>query len=231
MGKVKESIKGANAGSVKQKKIGKAAVQIYYSEERKQGHASKVSDDNINLLRPYGAAGPKKNPSVKSTLKKSSDYLDEKKVVSTAKKSRLTTGEKYILHSGKVKYAWTTPMQRVHLVREGIQASTIEDIGNKLNQPLNNILLLLKLTPATYRLRKEKNSKLNNHGSELVILMAELIAYGVDVFNNEDDKFQHWLSKPNKSLGSVTPLSLLDTASGIAEVKKCLDRIESGNFA
>jgi uncharacterized protein (DUF2384 family) len=39
------------------------------------------------------------------------------------------------------------------------------------------------------------------------------------------------LEMPNQSLNGITPQSLFDTLSGVAEVRKCLNRIEYGNFA
>ena len=55
--------------------------------------------------------------------------------------------------------------------------------------------------------------------------------FGSEVFNNEEDKFQRWLKKQNISLGGNSPESLLDSATGIQEVKNCLYRIEYGNLA
>jgi putative toxin-antitoxin system antitoxin component (TIGR02293 family) len=51
------------------------------------------------------------------------------------------------------------------------------------------------------------------------------------IFNNENEKFQRWLKKPNLSLGGKSPESLLDTTTGIDEVNYCLNRIEYGSFA
>ena len=60
---------------------------------------------------------------------------------------------------------------------------------------------------------------------------SELIDFGNEVFNNEIEKFQRWLKKNNVSLGGNTPESLLDTTTGIQEVKNALNRIEFGNLA
>lgn len=66
--------------------------------------------------------------------------------------------------------------------------------------------------------------------SELIVLLTELIDYGIIVFNREEEnsndgwktKFVPW---------GHSPESLLDTATGIDEVNYCLNRIEFGNFA
>lgn len=48
---------------------------------------------------------------------------------------------------------------------------------------------------------------------------------------NTTKPFQRWLQKPNLSLGGKSPESMLDTMTGINEVKFCLNRLEFGNLA
>jgi uncharacterized protein (DUF2384 family) len=59
----------------------------------------------------------------------------------------------------------------------------------------------------------------------------EILEFGLTVFNNEIEKFNHWLKNTNMSIGNVTPESLLNSEQGLKEVEKCLYRIEYGNFA
>ena len=79
--------------------------------------------------------------------------------------------------------------------------------------------------------KKRDLDKLGGRDTEIILMLIELIDYGVEVFNQEEEKFQKWLSKPNLSLGGETPQSYFDSLTGIQEVKKCLDRIEYGNYA
>lgn len=83
----------------------------------------------------------------------------------------------------------------------------------------------------TYNKKKNEHSLLDQRNSELILLIIELIQYGQEVFNQEKEKFQRWLKKPNISLGGQTPESLLDTTTGIEVVRNCLNRIEYGIFA
>ena len=57
-----------------------------------------------------------------------------------------------------------------------------------------------------------------------------LLKYGIEVFNNEIDKFSNWLLKPNRVLSDRKPNDLLETLEGRLEVKNILDKIEHGNF-
>ena len=72
---------------------------------------------------------------------------------------------------------------------------------------------------------------LNISFSAFSIAISELLSFGQEVFNNEEEKFNRWLEMPNQSLNGITPQSLFDTLSGVAEVRKCLNKIEYGNFA
>ena len=76
-----------------------------------------------------------------------------------------------------------------------------------------------------------KEPIVNGSDSELELFISELVNYGIEVFNKEEDKFQRWMKKPTNSLGNNTPESLLDSVAGIQEVRNCLNRIEFGNLA
>ena len=64
-----------------------------------------------------------------------------------------------------------------------------------------------------------------------MLVLSELLDFGLSVFNSEEEKFYRWLKKPNISLGNVTPESLFDSLTGIQEVKNSLTRLEFGNMA
>jgi uncharacterized protein (DUF2384 family) len=81
------------------------------------------------------------------------------------------------------------------------------------------------------KIKRKENPLSNDVDIKLNLLQEELIDYGIEVFNKEEDKFQRWMNKPNDSLDNNTPESLLDSIIGIQEVRNCLNRIEFGNLA
>ncbi|HEX5113093.1 MAG TPA: antitoxin Xre/MbcA/ParS toxin-binding domain-containing protein [Saprospiraceae bacterium] len=135
------------------------------------------------------------------------------------------------IHVGEKKYTWSNPMQRVEVIRQGVPYRTIEGISERLDRPIKTVLSILNIPQTTYNKKKSEHSLLDSRESELIVLLTELIDYGISVFNKEEEKFQRWLKKPNLSLGGHAPDSLLDTVTGIEEVNNCLNRIEFGNFA
>jgi len=122
-------------------------------------------------------------------------------------------------------------LKRVKLIREGLPFEAIEDLSKKINIPIKSILSIVGMPQTTYNKKKNERSLLDSHNTELVLLIRELVDYGVDVFNGEEQKFQRWLKKNNLSLGGHSPESLLDTVTGIQEVRACLDRLEYGVLA
>jgi putative toxin-antitoxin system antitoxin component (TIGR02293 family) len=156
--------------------------------------------------------------------------FDTKKSIQNAS-DRKTATRKWKLILENKEYVWTNKMERVDIIREGIPYGSIEVVSKRLNQPVKSVLSLVGLPQTTYNKKKSEHSLLDSRDSELVLLITELLDYGLEVFNNEEEKFQRWLKKPNLSLAGNSPESLLDTVTGISEVKFCLNRLEFGNLA
>jgi putative toxin-antitoxin system antitoxin component (TIGR02293 family) len=135
------------------------------------------------------------------------------------------------LLSAEKEYSWSNTMERIELIRAGVPYELIEVIGKRINLPVKEVLSIFGLPQTTYNKKRREKSLLNRRDSEIVLLWAELVDYGNEVFNSEPDKFNRWLKKPNLSLGGNAPESMLDSITGIQEVRNCLNRIEYGNLA
>ncbi len=166
---------------------------------------------------------------MKTTSKRTSPF-DTKRSIQNAT-DRKSTLQKSILEFEGVEYQWSNKMERVNVIRAGIPYGSIELISKRLNKSVKSVLDIVCIPQTTYNKKKAENSLLDRRDSELLILISELIDYGFDVFNNEEEKFQRWLKKPNLSLAGNTPESMLDTMTGINEVRFSLNRLEFGNLA
>jgi putative toxin-antitoxin system antitoxin component (TIGR02293 family) len=140
-------------------------------------------------------------------------------------------GNEWQVSSGLQEYVKAEKIEKVDIIRKGIPYGSIEVISKKLNRPVKSVLSIVGLPQTTYNKKKNENSLLNSKESELVLSITELIDYGLEVFNNEEEKFQRWLKKPNLSLAGNAPESMLDTITGIHEVKFSLNRLDFGNLA
>ncbi len=166
---------------------------------------------------------------METTVRKTKPF-NTRKSVQKASERRLAS-RKWTLISDDKEYVWTNKMERVEIIRKGIPYGSIEVISKRLNRPVKAVLEIVGMPQTTYNKKKSDHSLLDSRDSELVLLISELIDYGTEVFNNETEKFQRWLKKPNLSLGGNSPEELLDTITGIDEVNYALNRLESGNLA
>ena len=139
--------------------------------------------------------------------------------------------QKWSLEVPGKTYVWSSKMDRVSIIREGLPYESIETISKRANLPIKQVLHLMDLSQTTYNKKKRDKDLLSGRDSEIVLVLTELLDFGLDVFNFEKDKFQRWLKKPNISLGGATPESLFDSLTGIQEVRNSLNRLEYGNLA
>lgn len=161
--------------------------------------------------------------------KKTIPFNTQKSITKAAR--RKANIKSWVIISEDKKYSWSNRMERVDIIRNGIPYHSIETISKRINRPVKTVLSIVGMPQTTYNKKKGEHSLLDSRNSELIVLITELVDYGIDVFNNEEEKFQRWLRKSNLSLGGLTPESLLDTTTGIDEVKFALNRLEYGNLA
>lgn len=156
--------------------------------------------------------------------------FDPGKSIRRAKRNK-ALGKKWSIAVSKGEYAWSSRMDRIEMIRKRLPYEAIEIISSKANLPVKRLLQLLDMPQTTYNKRRKAQELLSSRDSEIVLVLVELLDYGLAVFNGEGDKFYRWLKKPNISLGGIPPESLFDSLTGIQEVKNSLTRLEFGNLA
>ncbi|NMF33637.1 DUF2384 domain-containing protein [Flammeovirga yaeyamensis] len=129
------------------------------------------------------------------------------------------------------EYTWSNKIERVTLIRDRLPYEAIELLSARTELSIKEVLSIFDLPQTTYNKKKRENGLLSGRDSEVVLLLTELLDFGIEVFNNEKEKFNRWLKKPNYSLGGIKPETLFDTVTGIQEVKNALNRLEYGNMA
>ena len=155
---------------------------------------------------------------------------DPKKSIKRAK-AKKTKSLKWCIKVTEDEYVWASKMDRVSIIRKGLPYESIEVISKRADLPVKQILHLFGIPQTTYNKKKRDKDLLSGRDSEVVLVLTELLDFGLEVFNNEAEKFQRWLKKPNISLGGDTPESLFDSLTGIQEVRNSLNRLEYGNLA
>ena len=78
--------------------------------------------------------------------------------------------------------------------------------------------------------RRKKERRLRADESDRLLRLARVAAVAEDVLGTREHAGR-WLQKPNRALGDVTPLDLLDTDLGAEEIVSILGRIEHGVYS
>jgi putative toxin-antitoxin system antitoxin component (TIGR02293 family) len=128
--------------------------------------------------------------------------------------------------SGPFNFESLTSQYKIGIVKNGITKKQLEAIKSETDFDYHTLSNLLAVSRTTL-IKKKGEDKFDQPTSERIMLLAELISFGREVFESKE-LFNCWLKKPSFALGGKAPLELLDTIYGIAEVKKELGRIEYG---
>jgi putative toxin-antitoxin system antitoxin component (TIGR02293 family) len=129
---------------------------------------------------------------------------------------------------GPFDFESLTSLYKIGIVKNGISKRQLEAIKSETDFDYHTLSSLLSVSRTTL-LKKKGDEKFDQPTSERILLLAELISYGREVFESKE-LFNAWLKKPGLALGGKAPVELLDTLYGIEEIKKELGRIEYGVY-
>ncbi len=114
-------------------------------------------------------------------------------------------------------------------VRKGLPYRSIENVARELELTVDETAESIGLARRTMARRKTLRT-LDPSESERVVRLGAALTFAADVLGSRS-KARAWLVAPNRALGGVPPLSLLDTDIGARAVEDVLVRIEHGVFS
>ncbi len=114
-------------------------------------------------------------------------------------------------------------------VRNGLKFAALEALQSRYQIPLSQLQSLLDISDRTLARRREQKW-LNKGESDRLYRIARLGARAEEVFGSIAAT-ERWLKEPQPTLGSETPLALLDTDEGAQIVGDLLGRIEHGVYS
>ena len=114
----------------------------------------------------------------------------------------------------------------IELGKHGIRKRAVKHLAANMSLTWRDMAKLLPITERTLQ-RYEMQKLMNQIVSEQAIQLAELVATGIDVFEDRAN-FLTWLSLPSAALGDKKPIELLDSRFGIELVNDELGRIAHG---
>ena len=90
------------------------------------------------------------------------------------------------------------------------------------------ISVWLNISVRSIRSYRQSNSRLKENLKEQVIVLLSLIKHGIQVFGTKDG-FDQWLTTGNFFLDDKTPVTFLNTVSGIRFIDDRLSAMEYGD--
>jgi putative toxin-antitoxin system antitoxin component (TIGR02293 family) len=122
-----------------------------------------------------------------------------------------------------------TPMEKMGLVREGVDKIELESLKDRAGLDYDDLAAVLPATRATLISKKGKE-KFNPSVSDAIVSLVDIYSYGYDIFGDEE-RFNEWMQRPVQALGGQTPFSLLDNQFGREEVRNLIGRIAYGVYS
>ena len=122
-----------------------------------------------------------------------------------------------------------TPYEKIEMINNGISKKDLEYLKQKSGLDYDQLAEVLSVARATL-INKKGNEKFNQSLSEKIVSLADIYAYGFEVFEDED-RFNTWVFRPNQSLGGKAPYNFLGNQYGREEVKNLIGRIDYGVYA
>jgi putative toxin-antitoxin system antitoxin component (TIGR02293 family) len=116
------------------------------------------------------------------------------------------------------------------LTRQGLPVGTLTLLAEELAVERKTVARVVGISDRTLSRRIAKHERLSADESDRMVRLARVVALATDTLGTTK-KASLWLQTPNRVLGGETPLSLLDTDSGVRSVETILGRIAWGVYS
>lgn len=117
----------------------------------------------------------------------------------------------------------------IEQARLGVSTQQVDQLARLLNFSLKELATILQIAERTFH-RMRSEGQLDQHASERLLLLENLAAHGLQVFDGQAEALANWLRHPLRELKGQPPLPLLTTISGFGLVDDVLTRIEYGVY-
>lgn len=115
-------------------------------------------------------------------------------------------------------------------IRAGVPSRAIQELSEVLAISRASLYEYVDLSKSTIEKRIKEKQPLSKEESDRVVRVAKTYDRALAVFEDRDSATR-WMKNAIRSLGGVTPLSLLDTEAGYELVMDTLGKIEFGVVA
>jgi putative toxin-antitoxin system antitoxin component (TIGR02293 family) len=118
----------------------------------------------------------------------------------------------------------------VQAIRDGYSIGMIKAASNFFGVADARIQGIAQVPASTASRLEKTNARIDSGATERLFRMGAVTRLAVEVFG---DKFVaiDWMRRPNRALGEVAPLELMDTEPGAVSVRQVLNAIATGGAA
>jgi putative toxin-antitoxin system antitoxin component (TIGR02293 family) len=120
--------------------------------------------------------------------------------------------------------------EQIRVSRSGLPASTVDFMAKRLGMSRSLFLGEIDMKQSTIERRLAEKKPLTTTETDRLYRVEKVLARATEVLE-DDAAATAWIQHRIRSLGGVTPLSLLDTDAGVDLVMDTLGRIEHGIVA
>ena len=119
------------------------------------------------------------------------------------------------------------PANTIEVVRKGVAASAVEQAVEYFDVGQKTLLGALRIPVSSFHRKLAGNETLSPGDSEKVVRLGE-ITRRAEATLGSPQAAKEWLTTKNLALGA-TPISLIDTEAGAAQIRRVLGAIDYGS--
>jgi putative toxin-antitoxin system antitoxin component (TIGR02293 family) len=123
----------------------------------------------------------------------------------------------------------TTEAELRSAIREGFPKEVVGRVMDSAGLSLKDVSKSLSLSPRSLQ-RRSQQGRLARHESDRIYRLARIVALA-KYYIGDKDSAARWLKRPNRALGGIAPLGLMDTELGARAVENVLGRIAYGGVS
>jgi putative toxin-antitoxin system antitoxin component (TIGR02293 family) len=121
-------------------------------------------------------------------------------------------------------------IEAVRSIREGYPARILKSASSFFGVPDARIQSIAHVPASTASRLEKSEAKIDAAATERVYRMGTVTRMAIEVLEDEGAAIQ-WMRQPNRALGDIAPLELMDTEPGAVAVRQVLNAISTGGVA
>lgn len=117
-------------------------------------------------------------------------------------------------------------------VRDGFPSLALDHVLAELSRWVGSQADVYQVVGSarTLQRKRSENVRLSADESDRLARLARILVRSEEALGDEE-RAQRWLARPNRALGGLRPLTLLDSDAGALAVERILGRIEHGIYS